>query len=162
VLDAKTGDATLLSYSGLITPVSLGAEPKIGGSWSIQQAAFMRKASYTPMDVNWMPGGRQPIAVHFATGRIYVLMHMGEYWSEYTAAQEIWVLDAHTHKLIGRHALSDDLKGKLVNIAVSQDSDPQVYASDGNGNTFVLDAQSLEKKRSMDNSGGGILYTVEP
>jgi methylamine dehydrogenase heavy chain len=100
--------------------------------------------------------------VHFATGRIYVLMHMGEYWSEYTAAQEIWVLDAHTHKLIGRHALSDDLKGKLVNIAVSQDSDPQVYASDGNGNTFVLDAQSLEKKRSMDNSGGGILYTVEP
>jgi methylamine dehydrogenase heavy chain len=162
VLDAKTGDATLLSYSGLITPVSLGAEPKIGGSWSIQQAAFMRKASYTPMDVNWMPGGRQPIAVHFATGRIYVLMHMGEYWSEYTAAQEIWVLDGHTHKLIGRHALSDDLKGKLVNIAVSQDSDPQVYASDGNGNTFVLDAQSLEKKRSMDNSGGGILYTVEP
>jgi methylamine dehydrogenase heavy chain len=162
VVNAKTGEATLISYSGLITPVSLGAQPKIGASWSIQQAAFMRKASYTPMDVNWMPGGRQPIAVHFATGRIYVLMHMGEYWSEYTPAEEIWVLDGHTHKLIGRHALSGDLKDKLVNIAVSQDSDPQVYASGGGGQTYVLDAQTLEKKRSMDDSGGGILYTVEP
>jgi len=36
----------------------------------------LRKGTYTPMDVNWMPGGRQPIAVHHATGRIYVLMHM--------------------------------------------------------------------------------------
>ena len=58
--------------------------------------------------------------------------------------------------------MSDDLKEKLVNIAVSQDSDFQVYASDGSGHTFVLDAQTLEKKRSMDNSGGGILYTVQP
>jgi methylamine dehydrogenase heavy chain len=122
----------------------------------------MRKGTYTPMDVNWMPGGRQPIAVHHATGRIYVLMHMGEYWSEYEPAQEIWVLDGNTHKLIGRHALSGELKEKLVNIAISQDSDPQVYASDGSGNTFVLDAQTLEKKRSWDNSGGGILYTVQP
>jgi methylamine dehydrogenase heavy chain len=161
IVDAKAGKATLLSYSGLITPVTLGAAPKIGASWSIQQAAGMRKGSYTPFDVNWMPGGRQPIAIHHASGRIYVLMHMGEYWSEYESAQEIWVLDANSHKLIGRHALTGDLKDKLSNIAVSQDSDPQVYASDGNGNTFVLDAQTLEKKRSMDNSGGGILYTVQ-
>ena len=161
IVDAKAGKATLLSYSGLITPVTLGAVPKIGTAWSLQQAAGMRKGSYTPFDVNWMPGGRQPIAIHHASGRIYVLMHMGEYWSEYEPAQEIWVLDAGTHKLIGRHALTGDLKDKLSNIAVSQDSDPQVYASDGNGNTFVLDGQTLEKKRSMDNSGGGILYTVQ-
>jgi methylamine dehydrogenase heavy chain len=161
ILDAKTGNATMLSYSGMITQVAMGATPKIGTPWSIQQAAHMRKAAYTPMDVNWMPGGRQPIAVHFASGRIYVLMHMGEYWSEYTPAQEIWVLDGNTHQLIGRHALPDNLKDKLLNIAVSHDADPQVYASDGAGNTYVLDAQTLEKKRSMDNSGGGILYTVE-
>ena len=162
ILDAKTGNATMLSYSGLITPVTLGAVPKIGAAWSIQQAAHMRKATYTPMDVNWMPGGRQPIAVHFASGRIYVLMHMGEYWSEYEPAEEIWVLDGNTHRLIGRHALPDSLKDKLLNIAVSQDADPQVYASDGAGNTYVLDAETLEKVRSMDNSGGGILYTVQP
>ena len=161
IIDPKTGKATLLSYSGLITPVTLGPAPKIGASWSLQQAAFMRKGAYTAMDVNWMPGGRQPIAVHHATGRIYVLMHMGEYWSEYEPAAEIWVLDGNTHKLIGRHALGD-LKDKFVNIAVSQDSDPQVYTSDGGGNTWVLDSQTLEKKRSMDNSGGGILYTVQP
>jgi outer membrane protein assembly factor BamB len=90
-----------------------------------------------------------------------VLMHMGEYWSEYQPAEEIWVLDVNTHKLIARHALGD-MKGKFVNIAISQDTNPQVYASDGSGNTFVLDAQTLEKKRSMDNSGGGILYAVQP
>jgi methylamine dehydrogenase heavy chain len=162
ILDPKTGKATLLSYSGLITPVTLGAAPKIGTAWSIQQAAGMRKGSYTPMDVNWMPGGRQPIAVHHASGRIYVLMHMGEYWSEYEPAQEIWVLDGNSHKLIGRRALSGELKDKLANIAVSQDGEPQVYVSDGNGNTFVLDSQTLEKKQKMENSGGGILYTVQP
>lgn len=161
VLDAKTGKATMLSYSGMITPVTLGAVPKIGQPWSIQVAAHMRKATYTPMDVNWMPGGRQPIAEHFASGRLYVLMHMGEYWSEYEPAQEIWVLDANTRKLISRHALPGELKDKLLNIAVSQDPNPQVYASDGAGNTYVLDAKTLEKKHAIDNSGGGILYTVE-
>ena len=162
ILDAKTGNATMLSYSGVITPVALGAEPKIGAAWSIQEAAHMRKANYTPMDVNWMPGGRQPIAVHFASGRIYVLMHKGEYWSEYEAAEEIWVLDANTHRLIQRHALPDNLKDKLLNIAVSQDANPQLYASDGAGNTYVLDAETLQRERSIDNSGGGILYTVQP
>ena len=162
VIDPKTGKATLVSYSGLITPVTLGPSPKIGASWSLQQAAFMRKGAYTPMDVNWMPGGRQPIAVHHATGRIYVLMHMGEYWSEYEPALEIWVLDGNTHKLIRRHALGEELKRKLINIAVSQDANPQVYVSDGGGNTFVLDAQTMEKKQKMENSGGGILYTVQP
>jgi methylamine dehydrogenase heavy chain len=162
ILDAKSGKATMLSYSGTITPVTLGATPTIGTAWSLQQAAFMRKGTYTPMDVNWMPGGRQPIAVHHATGRIFVLMHMGEYWSEYEPAEEIWVLDGNSHKLIRRHALGGELKGKLVNIAVSQDANPQLYASDGSGNTFVLDPQTMEKKRSWDNSGGGILYTVQP
>jgi len=162
IVNPKTGRATMLSYSGMITPVELGATPRIGTPWSLQQAAFMRKATYTPMDVNWMPGGRQPIAVHHASGRIFVLMHMGEYWSEYEPAEEIWVLDGNTHKLIRRHALGGDMKGKFVNIAVSQDNDPQLYASDGSGNTFVLDPQTMEKKRSWDNSGGGILYTAGP
>jgi len=162
IVDPKTGKATLLSYSGLITPVTLGATPKIEVPWSLQQAAFMRKVTYSPMDVSWMPGGRQPIAVHHATGHIYVLMHMGEYWSEYDAAEEIWVFDGNSHKLIRRNALSDELKRKLVNIAVSQDNNPQVYASDGGGNTYVLDSQTLEKKQKMENSGGGILYAVHP
>ena len=94
----------------------------VSASWSLQQAASMRKATYTPMDVNWMPGGRQPIAVHHATGRIYVLMHMGEYWSEYEPAEEIWEFDGNSHKLVRRHPLGD-LKGKFINIAVSQDRD---------------------------------------
>jgi len=87
---------------------------------------------------------------------------MGEYWTEWEPAQEIWVLDGNSHKLIKRHGLEKELKDKLVNIAISQDANPQLYASDGSGNTFVLDPQTMEKKRSWDSSGGGILYTVQP
>jgi len=72
----------------------LGPTPKIGAPWSLQQAAFMRKGTYTPMDVNWMRAAASH-GRHHASGRIYVLMHMGEYWSEYEPAQEIWVLDGN-------------------------------------------------------------------
>jgi methylamine dehydrogenase heavy chain len=162
IIDQKTGKATFLSYSGLITGVTLGAAPKIEPGWSVQEAARMRKGTYTPMDVNWMPGGRQPIAVHNASGRIYLLMHKGEYWSEYEPGEEIWVLDGNAHKLIGRHALPEGVAGKAVNIAVSQDAAPLVFVSDGSGNTMVLDSQTFEKKRTIENSGGGILYAVQP
>ncbi len=162
IIDRKTGKATLLSYSGMITPVTLGAKPVIGTSWSLQQAASMRKVVYSPMDVAWMPGGRQPIAVHHATGRIYVLMHKGEYWGMWEPAEEIWVLDGNSRKVIARHGLSSELKGKIVNIAVSQDADVQIYVSGSGGLTHVLDAQTFEKKRTIENSGGGILYTVQP
>jgi len=162
IVDPKTGKAILLSYSGMITQVTLGARPVIGTPWSLQQAAQMRKVVYSPMDVAWMPGGRQPIAVHHATGRIYVLMHKGEYWGMWEPAEEIWVLDGNSRKVIARHGLSGELKGKLVNIAVSQDADVQVYVSGSGGLTHVLDAQTFEKKRTIENSGGGILYTVQP
>src|SRR3954468_8343591 len=45
IIDPKTGKATMLSYSGMVTPVALGATPQIGESWSLQQAAFMRKGA---------------------------------------------------------------------------------------------------------------------
>jgi methylamine dehydrogenase heavy chain len=162
IIDQKTGKATFLTYSGLIIGVTLGTTPKIEPGWSVQEAGRMRKGTYTPMDVNWMPGGRQPIAVHNASGRIYLLMHKGEYWSEYEPGEEIWVLDGNAHKLIGRHALPEGIAGKVVNIAVSQDNAPLVFVSDGSGNTIVLDSQTFEKKRTMENSGGGLLYAVEP
>jgi methylamine dehydrogenase heavy chain len=162
VLDPKTGKATFLTYSGLIIPVTLGATPRIGQAWSVQVAAGMRKETYTPMDVNWMPGGREPIAVHNASGRIYLLMHKGEYWSEYAPAEEIWVLDGAGRKLLGRHALPENIAGKAINIAVSQDTEPLVFLSDGSGDTFVLDGASFETKHSIANSGGGILYVMQP
>ena len=76
--------------------------------------------------------------------------------------QEIWVLDGNSHKLIGRHALAGELKGKLVNIAVSQDSDPQVYASDGSRQHLCAGRPDPGEKAQLGNSGGGILYTVQP
>ena len=109
-----------------------------------------------------MPGGRQPIAVHFASGRIYVLMHMGEYWSEYEPAEEIWVLDANTHRLIGRHALPDSLRASC---SISPSARMPIRSSmpaTAPATPMCWMPQTLEKDRSMDNSGGGILYTVQP
>lgn len=158
----KTGEVTFLSYSGLITSVQLGATPTIGEPWSLQVAASMRKQVYTPMDVNWVPGGRQPLAIHHATGRAYVLMHKGEYWSMYEAAEEVWVIDLKAKKLVKRFGLPDDIRGHAVNVAVSQDADPLVYMSDGGGHVWVLDKETLEKKRTIDRAGGGILYVPQP
>ena len=121
----------------------------------------MRKAAYTPMDVNWMPGGRQPIAVHFATGRIYVLMHMGEYWSEYKPAEEIWVLDANAHRLIVRHALPDSLRASC-SILPSARMPSAALCQRRRRQHPCAGCQTLERVRSIDNSGGGILYTVQP
>ena len=81
----------------------------------------MRKLVYSPMDVSWMPCGRQPIAVHHATGRIYVMMHKGEYWSMYDGRGNLGSGRQHP-QIDHRNGLSSELKGKWSNIAVSQDS----------------------------------------
>ena len=116
----------------MITPVTLGATPQIERAL-VAAAGGVHAQGHLYADGRELDAGRAP--AHRRASRLraasIVLMHMGEYWSEYEPAEEIWVLDGNTHKLIGRHALSGELNGKLVNIAVSQDNDPQVYASDG-------------------------------
>ena len=70
ILDPKTGKATLLSYSGLVTPVTLGAAIRDRVRRLVAAAGRLScaRCTYTPMDANWMPGGRQPIAVHLRLG----------------------------------------------------------------------------------------------
>jgi methylamine dehydrogenase heavy chain len=40
-----------------------------------------------------MPGGRQLMALHSKTGRLCVLMHRGEYWTQKEDGEENWVVD---------------------------------------------------------------------
>ena len=70
VVDRKQNVATFITYTGKIYTATLGASPQISAPWSIQSAAGLRDAVAAPLDVNWIPGGRQPLAINRITGRI--------------------------------------------------------------------------------------------
>jgi methylamine dehydrogenase heavy chain len=156
VVDPATGVATFVSYTGKIYRVTLGAEPKIEAPWSVQAAAGLREGSTAPLNVNWLPGGRQLIAVHNATGRIYLLMHVGEFWTQNEAGEEIWVLDGASHTLIARHKAP----GKVSNIEVTQDASPQVMLSGMEGKTWIVDPDTFKEKKTIDRTGGGNFYVM--
>ncbi|HEY0267507.1 MAG TPA: amine dehydrogenase large subunit [Rhizomicrobium sp.] len=161
VSDAKSGQATFLSYSGLIYQVALNAAPAPPKPWSLQEGADMKKAEAAPLAVAWYPGGSQPLAVHYADNHIYVLMHMGEYWSHVEPGTEVWMLDGATHKLIRRIALPDEMKS--ASIAVSQGDNPKLFAVVGgrdgaSAKILVLDGVTLQKDRIIEHVGGGNLY----
>lgn len=162
VSDPKTGKATFLTYSGLIYQANLGSTTTPQQSWSVQVAADMRKADAAPMAAAWYPGGGQPLAVHYADNHIYVLMHLGEYWSQADAGSEVWLLDGNTHKLIRRAELPDKTSGG--DIQVSQGDNPKVFISEGArgqpaaGKLLVLDGLTLQKDREIEHAGGGNLF----
>lgn len=165
--DPKTGKALFLSYSGLVYQVQLGADPVIEKPWSIQQAAGLAPAGTGVQELAWRPGGGQPAALHRASGRLYVLMHMGNYWTHKQGGTEVWVLDTNTKKIVKRIPLQPIPTSGLANehppyyttIGVSQDSEkPLIYlVSDEGGGDVVMDAGTGEILRKVDGAGG---YTV--
>ena len=162
VSDPKTGKATFLTYSGLIYQANLGPTTTPPQPWSIQVSAGMKKAEAAPMAAAWYPGGGQPLAVHYADNQIYVLMHLGEYWSHVDAGSEVWLLDGNTHKLIRRASLPEGVVGG--DIQVSQGDNPKVFISEGArgqpaaGKLLVLDGLTLQKDREIEHAGGGNLF----
>jgi methylamine dehydrogenase heavy chain len=158
VVDRAKSEAVFLTYTGLVYSVKLGGEPQIGAPWSIQQAAGLRKGDTAPLDVNWFPGGRQPMALHRPSGHLYVLMHVGEYWTQKEEGTEVWVFDMATHKLLGRHALPE----AAANIEVTQDEKQLVFVNEAKGKTWVLDGATFEEKRNIEHAGGGVISVIEP
>lgn len=164
ISDPKTGKATFLTYSGLIYQATLGTAATPDKPWSIQEGAEMKKAEAAPLAVAWYPGGSQPFAVHHADNHIYVLMHLGEYWTHVSSGTEVWMLDGATHKLIRRAELPEKATGG--SIQVSQGDNPKVFISEGGrgdargaGKLLVLDGVTLKKDREIDHAGGGNLFT---
>ena len=151
--DRAKAEATFLSYTGLIYQAKIGASPTVSAPWSIQAAAGVRPGDTRPLDVNWLPGGRQPMALHRASGRLYVLMHMGEFWTHKQAGDEVWVVDLANKRVVRRMPL----KKPADNIEVSQDAKPLLFASGEEGTTWVFDATSFEQKFEMERAGGGII-----
>jgi len=154
LFDNATGRAVFLSYTGLIYPAKLGAEPVIEPPWSITEAAGQKVAGTGVDELAWRPGGRQPIAWHKQSDRIFVLMHPGSYWTHNDAANEIWVLNLKTHALLARYAVPVKLAGIVRSIAVSQRDKPQLYLLNPEGGDTVVDADTGEELRKIEFADG--------
>ncbi len=154
--DKAKAEVAFISYTGLIYQAKLGAAPVVAAPWSIQAAAGLRPGDTKPLDINWLPGGRSPMALHRPTGHLYVLMHMGEYWTQKEDGTEIWDVDLATKKVGKRFPL----KVPAGNIEISQDAKPLIFINGDDGKTRVIDATTWEQKFEIERSGGGVIATI--
>lgn len=169
-VDRSSGKGLFLSYSGLVYPAKFGTEAVIDKPWSIQQAAGYPVAGTGVQELAWRPGGGQPAALHKASGRLFVLMHMGTYWTHKQGGTEVWVLDSNSHKLLKRFPLQPIPTSGLGNdhpplyqtIGVSQDTErPVIYlVNDEGGGDVVMDAASGEILRKIEHAGGDAIIVA--
>jgi methylamine dehydrogenase heavy chain len=161
-VDRSTGTAIFLSYTGLVYQAKLGSDTAVDKPWSIQKAAGFPVAGTGVQELAWRPGGSQLAAYHKASGKLFVLMHPGNYWTHKQGGTEIWVLDTKTHALVSRFplrpvptsGLGDDAVPYYANIGVSQDPKPLLYLLNAEGNDVVLDATTGEQLRKIEFAGG--------
>ena len=157
VYDRAKKMAVYVTYTGLIRTATMGASPVIGEAWSLQAAAGLRPGDTKPLDINWMPGGRQLTALHRKTGMLYVLMHRGEYWTQKEAGEELWVVDLAARKVTKRVPL----KHKASNLNITQDDKPLLFMGGDGSNIIVMDAVSFEQKYELERAGGGSIQTFD-
>jgi methylamine dehydrogenase heavy chain len=161
-VDRATGKAIFLSYTGLVYEAQLGVDTVVQKPWSIQKAAGFPVAGTGVQELAWRPGGSQLAAYHKASGKLFVLMHPGNYWTHGQGGTEIWALDTKTHALLSRFqlqpvptsGLADDRPPYYEDIGVSQDAKPVLYLLNPTGNDVVLDASSGEQLRKIEFAGG--------
>ena len=158
LVDTESGRALFITYTGLVYSVRLGAEPAIDKPWSIQAAAGQPVAGTGVEELAWRPGGFQLAAWHKASGRLFVLMHPGNFWSHKDPGAEIWSIDIKTHKVVKRIVLPSG--GSFVALGVSQDAAPQLYAITEAGGDVVIDPDSGEVLRKIETAGGSGVLTV--
>ena len=165
-VDRASGKAIFISYTGLVYQTTLGPDAVVEKPWSIQQAAGLAPAGTGVQELAWRPGGRQLAAYHKASGKLFVLMHPGNYWTHKQGGTEVWVLDTHTHGLLSRFplravptsGLGDEKVPYYANIGVSQDDKPQLYLLNPDGDDIVLDALTGEQQRKIEYAGGHTVW----
>jgi methylamine dehydrogenase heavy chain len=161
-VDRATGKAIFVSYTGLVYEAKLGAETTVNPPWSIQKAAGYAAAGTGVQELAWRPGGSEMAAYHKASGKLFVLMHPGNYWTHKHGGTEVWVLDTKSHALVSRFplravpssGLGDDAVPFYSNIGVSQDAKPLLYLLNEEGNDVVLDGTTGEQLRKIEFAGG--------
>lgn len=161
-VDRVSGTAIFISYTGLVYQAKLGVETVVDKPWSIEAAAGYPVAGTGVQELAWRPGGSQLAAYHKATGKLFVLMHPGNYWTHKQGGTEVWVLDTKTHALVSRFplrasptsGLGDDAVPFYANLAVSQDDKPLLYLVNPSGGDLVLDATSGAEVRKIEAASG--------
>ena len=161
-VDRATGKAIFISYTGLVYAAQLGADTKVSEPWSIQKAAGYAPAGTGVQELAWRPGGDQVAAYHKASGKLFVLMHPGNYWTHKHGGTEIWVLDTKTHTLLLRiplrpvpsSGLGWDPVPYYTSIGVSQDAKPLLYLLNPEGNDVVLDGTTGAELRKIEFAAG--------
>ncbi len=95
----RRGDEWLfVSFEGRVHAVDVsGAEPRFAEPWDLLSAEERAES--------WRVGGRQHIAVHGATGRLYSLVHQGPPDSHKDPGRELWVYDLARRERVDRIAL---------------------------------------------------------
>ncbi len=156
--DRKKKETTFLSYTGQIWTAKLGPAPIISAPFSIQAAAGIRPGETKPLELNWYPGGRQPMALHRATGHLFVLMHMGEYWSHKASGTEVWEVDLTTQKVVKRRPLEEPMN----NIEVTQSDKPLLIMDGEKGTALVIDLATWEEKHKIEKAGGSTITVADP
>ncbi|HEV7735400.1 MAG TPA: amine dehydrogenase large subunit [Candidatus Binatia bacterium] len=80
-----------VSFAGVIHPVDVsGPQLAFGEPWPLLDDADRQG--------NWRVGGLQHLAVHSASGRLYVLMHQGGPDTHKDPGTEVWVYDLANHR----------------------------------------------------------------
>jgi methylamine dehydrogenase heavy chain len=162
IADRATDRALFLTYTGLIYSARLGAAPVIDKPWSVQVSAGQKPAGTGVEELAWRPGGVQPIAWHKDSDRLFILMHPGNYWTHREGGTEVWVLNRATHALIARfpvlfkpESTPADIRTTAVRgIAVSQHDHPQLFLMNSSGGVSVMDADTGEILKKIDDAEG--------
>ena len=168
LVDRATGKAIFISYTGLVYQTTLAPSTVIDKPWSIQKSAGYAAAGTGVQELAWRPGGRQLAALHKASGKLFVLMHPGNYWTHKQGGTEVWVLDTRSHALLARFplravptsGLGDDKVPFYANIGVSQDDKPLLYLLNPEGNDLVLDANTGEQQRKIEMASGHTVWVT--
>jgi methylamine dehydrogenase heavy chain len=156
LVDRSAEHAFFISYTGVVHEAQLGEHFQILRHWSLQQAAQLAPATTSALEYTWRPGGAHFAAYHKATGRLFVLMHVGAHWSHKQSGTEIWVFDTQRQLRIARLAIPAPADA----ITVSQDAEPLLYVLTGRdvgeaeNQLAILNAQSGEVVRTVKGVSG--------
>lgn len=156
LVDRSTEHAFFISYTGIVYEAQLGEHFRILKKWSLQQAAHLAPATTSAQEYTWRPGGYHFAAYHKASGRLFVLMHVGTHWSHKQSGTEIWVFDTQRQQRIERIAIPAPSDA----ITVSQDAEPLLYvltsgdAGEAGNQLAILNAQTGEVLRTVSGVSG--------
>jgi methylamine dehydrogenase heavy chain len=95
-----------VSFEGMLHAIDASSgSARVSPAWSLLDAAD-RGAS-------WRIGGAQHLAVHAASGRLYVLVHQGGVDTHKQAGTEVWVYDLAARRRVERFATRNPTAGFL-------------------------------------------------